>query len=95
MTTGGGNPRPNDGQECAEPALALTFPRGESSASPLPLMIELSVPVGVRSEDVFRASMPIYPQGRPSLELLEEAIRALAEQSIRWLRDAQQLREDT
>jgi hypothetical protein len=61
----------------------------------LPKMIELTVPVGDKPEDVFRASMPIYPNGRPSLDLLEEAIRMLAEQTISALRDAQHLREDT
>jgi hypothetical protein len=61
----------------------------------LPLMIELSVPVGDEPEHVFKASMPIYPQGRPSLDLLEVAIRALADQTILALRDAERLREDT
>jgi hypothetical protein len=63
----------------------------------LPKMIELTIPVGDDPDDVFRASMPIYwPDGRPSLELLEEAIRVLAEQAIGALRDADRLlREDT
>jgi hypothetical protein len=92
---GGDMTSADEGQQRAEPELALTFPRPVSSAASLPLMVELSVPVGAEPEDVFRASMPIYPQGRPSLEVLEEAIRALTEQTIRWLRDAQTAQEDT
>lgn len=60
----------------------------------LPPMITLSVPVGPDPGDVFVGRMPIYLyEGRPSAELLEHAIRVLADQTVKELRAAERLLE--
>lgn len=60
-----------------------------------PPMIELRVPVGRESDEVFTVSVPVYFEERPSLELLEFAIQSMAKQAVDLVRAETWLWEQT
>lgn len=93
-TTGGGNPKPHDGQSHAELAFGAAAPSGVSKEPRVPPMVRLSVPLGDGRGD-FEASIPVYEWERPSLDVLEYAIRHVAEQAIRKLRSETWLWEES
>ncbi len=89
-TTGGGHPEAHDGERRDEPEVAPPAPSGVSGYYQTSPMITLTVPLGQDRGD-FKVSLPVYNWEPPTLDATEAAIRHIAEQAIRKLRDEQWL----